>query len=271
MRMQVLVLLSCTILLSGCGGPSKSSVSLSGNWQMTLQSTANSQNPVETESGFLIQSGQTLDGSVLLSGQTISGQVSCAGVGAAVGQATGSGVTMTVTPTGQTVNLTGTPANNFTSMSGKYSILSAGCGQTDFGAWSANLVDTLTGNFQATLTSNGALGVSNYSGSVTQGPNTGNTSATLSGTMTSTNSPCFSSIKVAGAVSGTAVVLNLLNSDGVALGKLSGTMTTDASSINGTYRFSNAASGLPPTNNPACQGGDGGNMTMSVQTSSATS
>lgn len=233
---------------------------------MTLQSTASSQNPPETQSGFLIQSGKTLSGNVLLSGQTISGQISCAGVGAAVGQATGSAVTMTVTPTGQTVNLTGTAANSYTSMSGDYSILAAGCGQTDFGTWSANLVHTLTGNFQATFTSSGSLGISHFSGSVTQGQNTGSSSAALSGNMTSTDSPCFTGISIAGAVSGTAVVLNLLTSDGVALGKYSGTMTTDASSISGSYRFSNATD---PTPLGACAG-DGGSAAISVQVSAGT-
>jgi len=264
MKMQVPALLVCVVLLNSCGASKTPNVSLSGNWQMSLQSTAGSQNPGETQSGFLIQSGDALSGSVLLSGQTISGQISCAGVGAAVGQATGSAVTMTVSPTGQTVNLTGTASNNFTSLSGNYSILSAGCGQTDLGTWSANLVNTLTGSFQATFTSSGSEGISNFSGNITQGPNTGNSSATLSGSMTSTNS-CFTSISLAGAVSGTAVVLNLLTSDGSALGKFSGTMTTDATSITGTYAFTNATSGLGN-----CQV-DHGSATIAVQTSPVTS
>ncbi|MGA1985175.1 MAG: hypothetical protein ABSG72_02810 [Candidatus Sulfotelmatobacter sp.] len=262
------VLLMCVMMLTACGGgsdPTKQTADLSGNWQMTLQSTTFGS--TEMQSGFLLQSGNTVTGSLLLSGQTVSGLTSCAGVGSALGQMAGSNLALTESPAGQTVNLTGTPANNFTSMSGDYSILAAGCGQTDVGTWTANQVDTLNGSFQATFSSNVTGGlVFQFTGTIAQGPNTGASTATLSGTMTSTNSPCFQTASIAGAISGTSLVFNVLNPQGEALGKYSGTVTTDASSITGGYTFSNAAD---TSLLAGCGGGDQGNATFTVQSSTA--
>jgi hypothetical protein len=265
MSKQKCLALIFIVALTACGGSSGTGIpaTLSGNWQMTLQNATSS----ETQSGFLLETANTLSGSFLLSGQTNSGQTSCSGVGSAVGQASGNNVQLTVSPAGQTVNLTGMSANNATSMSGNYSILAAGCGQTDLGTWSATLVDTLTGNFQATFSLSGSGTVFHFSGNITQGPNTGQSTATLSGTMTSSDSPCFTSATIGGVVSGTSVVWNWVSSDGSELGKYSGTMTTDATSIAGTYRFSNASD---PTVLGACQG-YGGDATVAVQPSSTTS
>ena len=254
MKVLGAALLACVIMLTSCGGGSgnASRAGLSGNWQMTLQN----QTSTETQSGFLLQSGNTVAGSVQLSGQTISGQTNCTGVGSALGQTKGSAVTMTVSPVGQTVNLTGTAANNFTSMSGSYAILASGCGQTEVGTWTAAQVNSLTGSFQATFTSSDTGNVFGFSGTITQGPNTGGSTATLSGSMMSTNAPCFTSATIAGLISGTSVVLNLLSTEGVALGKYQGTTTTDATSMTGYYRFSNAVTG-------GCQ--DIGGATFTVQ------
>lgn len=268
MRTLGTVLMMCVMMLTACGsgGDPSQSGSLSGNWQMTLQDTTSAS--TETQSGFLLQSGNTMTGSLLLSGQTISGLTSCAGVGPALGQITGNNLALTVSPAGQTVNLTGTPANNFASMSGGYSILAAGCGQTAVGTWTASQVAALTGSFQATFTSTYTGGlVFQFTGTIAQGPNTGGSTAVLSGTMQSNNSPCFATAAIAGVISGTSVVFNVLTSQGVALGKYTGTLSTDATSITGTYRFLNASD---PTVLAACGGGDGGNATFAVQPTPAT-
>jgi hypothetical protein len=223
---------------------------------MLLQSA----NSSETESGFLLQSGNNVSGSVQFSGQTISGQTVCAGVAPALGQSTGSGITLTVSPAGQSLNLTGTAANNFTSMSGNYSILAAGCGQTEMGTFSAHQVDQLTGSYLATFTSVDFGTVFHFTGAIMQGPNTGGSTATLSGTMMSTDASCFLSATVAGVISGTSVVLNILSPEGAALGKYTGTITTDATQITGLYRFSNA---LSPN---ACN--DFGSATFAIQAGS---
>ncbi len=252
----------CVIMLTACSSSSgnTSLAGLSGNWQITLQNTSAS----ETQSGFLLQSGTAVTGSFMLSGQTISGQTVCAEVGSASGQITGSNLAITVSPAGQTINLTGTQANS-TSMSGNYSLLASGCGQTEIGTWTATQVSPLSGNLQATFTPYGGSAF-HFTGAVTEGPNTGGSTATLSGSMTSTDSPCFTSATVAGLVSGTSVVFNLLNSDGVALGKYSGTMTTDATSITGTFKFSNASD---PGALGACEN-LGGTVAVTVQTSTST-
>jgi len=269
------LLRSCSLVfvgfLAACGGSGSGSAktgALSGNWQIALQSTTYPES--ETGSGFLLQSGSTVSGSVLLSGQTASGTGTtvCQGVGTALGQATGSNVTLAVSPAGQTVNLTGTSANNSTSMNGSYSILAAGCGQTEVGTWSANQVDPLTGSFQATFVSNFTSGLTfQFTGTITQGTNTGGSTATLSGTMTSTNSPCFTTASIEGVVSGTSVVFNLFNAQGIGLGKYSGTMTTDATSVTGPYRFSNPSD---PSVLAGCGGGDGGTAMFAVQSTPST-
>lgn len=258
MRALGVVSLMCLVLLAACGGGSGTAKvgALSGNWQMTLQSKTSA----ETQSGFLLQSGNVVSGGLLLSGQTISGQTSCMGVGSVLGQTSGPNLSLTVSPAGQTVNLTGTSANNFTSMSGSYSILAAGCGQTEVGTWTANQVIPLTGSFQAMFTPNNSGPVFSFTGTITQGPNTGGSTATLSGSMTSTDSPCFTSASIGGLVSGTSVVFNLLTPGGVALGKYTATMTTDATSITGSFRFSNEAD---PGVLGACEGLSG-NATVTV-------
>src|ERR1700722_17871697 len=123
---SVAFLITLTACGDGGGGGDPKAGGLSGNWQMTLQGTSSA----ETGSGFLVQSGKALTGSILLSGQTVAGETTCIGVGSVLGEANGSLVTITASPVGQTLNLTGTPANSFASMSGNYSILASGCGQT---------------------------------------------------------------------------------------------------------------------------------------------
>lgn len=259
MKMIGAATLVFVMILTGCGGTSNSKIppgNLSGNWQMTLASSSSS----ETQSGFLLQSGTTISGSLLFSGQTISGQVSCASVGSVLGQLSGGNLTITESPAGQTINLTGTPATNFSSMAGNYSIFASGCGQTEVGTWTATQVSPLTGNFGATFTLAGSNDF-HFLGTITQGSNTGDTNATLSGTMTSADSPCFTSATLAGVISGTTVVINLLTSDGVTLGKFSGATTTDATSVTGGYKFSNASD---PTALGSCEG-FGGNTTITIQ------
>ncbi|HUA13978.1 MAG TPA: hypothetical protein VMG31_01675 [Verrucomicrobiae bacterium] len=270
MRVLAAAALISAIVLTGCGNNSNNNATaagLSGNWQMTLQSSSSSS---ETQSGFLLQSGSALTGALLFSGQTISGQITCAGVGTIQGQTNGASISITQTAPGLTINLTGTSTASTSSagssMSGSYSILSAGCGQTEIGTWTATQVSALKGNFQATFTPDSGS-TFHFAGTITQGLNTGGSAATISGTMSSSDSPCFTSASIAGLVTGTSATLNLLTSDGQELGKYSGTMTIDASSLSGPFKFSNASD---PSVLGACQN-LGGNATVAVQASSGTS
>jgi len=98
------LLVSSCLLLISCGGANPNAgtktANLAGNWQMTLQ--RQSTTSMKTESGFLVQSGNSLTGEFLLNGAT-----NCAGVGSAIGQISGSNVAISVSQVGQTVNLTG--------------------------------------------------------------------------------------------------------------------------------------------------------------------
>jgi hypothetical protein len=237
--------------LSSCGssGGIGSMSSLAGNWQMVLQSNGSSEN----QSGFLLQSGTALTGAIVLSGQT-----SCPGVGAAQGQVKGSEVSIGVVRTGQSLQLMGTAPSDGSTMSGNFSILAAGCGVSEVGSWSASHIKPLGGNLSGTFTSGVSGLVFHFTGTIAQGPNTGASNATLSGSMTSTDAPCFQSASIAGLISGTAVVFNLLTTEGLALGQYRATATTDASTLTGTYDFSNGQSQLPPS----CQ--DFGTATVKV-------
>lgn len=264
MRKLAATLISA-MMLAGCGTNAKKPLAmsgLSGNWQMTLQSSTSS----ETQSGFLLQSGSSLTGSLLLSGQVISGQTSCAGIGSVQGQMNGSDVVMTVSLAGQTISLVGTPGDNSTSMSGTYSILASGCGQTETGTWTATQIAPLNGSFQATFTFFGLTSTFHFAGTISQAANAGESTAMLSGNMTSTDSPCFASSSIAGVITGTSVIINLLASNGESLGKYEATITADATSLGGTFRFSNASD---PDLLGACQG-LGGNATVTVQPSAGT-
>lgn len=221
----------CLALMTSCGGGSSSAPGLSGNWQLTLVNTQT--NASKSESGFLLQSGNSVTGSVLLTGQT-----NCAGTGSAQGKVNGSNVDITVNQVGQTVGLTGTIATGGSAMSGAYTILASPCGNSQVGTWSASLVSPLTGNLNATFTSTATPGlVFQFTGTINQGPNAGGTSASLSGSMQSTNAPCLTNLSLAGQISGTTIVLNLLSTEGIAIGQYLGTTTTNASTVTGTYNL----------------------------------
>jgi len=251
MRTLIAVMLACSLGLTACGdGGSSSKQVLSGNWQLMLTNTATS--AVKSESGFFVQSGDSLAGGLLLAGQT-----ACPGVGSAQGQVKGSNVSITVNQVGETVNLTGTAASDGSKMSGDYSIFASPCGANQVGTWTADQVHTLTGNFTATFTSTTTPGlVMDFTGMIAQGPNNGGSTAILTGSMMSSDAPCLSNASVTGQISGTAVVFNLLGPEGTAVGQYVGTATPDASTITGTYDLFPQASG-------ACK--DFGNGTVTLQ------
>lgn len=254
--------LACVLMISACGGgghsdPSNASGMLSGNWQMTLTESQPppSASDVQTESGFLTQSGNSLAGALVLSGATL-----CPGLGTPSGTVSGSNVAITLDQVAQTVTLTGTASSDGTSMAGEYSVLASGCGSSALGTFTATQVSPISGSFQATFSSGEFIGqVYNFAGTLTQGPNTGTSYATLSGTMTSTNAPCINNFSIAGEVSGTSVVFNFLASDGSSQGSYRGSTTTDGTTLTGTYDFLAQSNGCF---------GDAGTVTMAFQPSS---
>lgn len=189
-----------------------------------------------TESGFLVQSGSTLNGEVVLASQT-----PCPGLGSAQGTLTGSNVSITVDHSGQRVILTGTAAADGSSMKGSYSLLANTCSSgSASGIWNARPVKPVSGNYLALFTSNSLGLVYNYSLKASQGPNVGASVATLSGTMTSSTSPCASDVSITGVIGGTSIVFSIFASNGTPLGQFTGTTSFDATTLVGTYSFSSS-------------------------------
>ena len=244
------------VLLSGllaCGGgtstPPATAGAVSGNWQFILQKTPTAQPRIQ--SGFLLQSGRSVSGSLLLNG-------SCATVGPVMGTITGGSISLVVSNTGQTVQLDGTVASGATAMSGTYTILAQGCGSSENGTWSATLIRPLNGSFHGTFTSSHQGGsVFSASGSIAQEINTGANVATLTGTITSTGSPCLSTANISGAISGTNVVLTFIAGNGTQIGQVIAQSTPDASSLTGNYLFGSQRAG-------ACFSGDAGRVSINL-------
>jgi len=260
MPRRLIVLLALPLLLSACGDSSKkdpmSSGPLSGNWQMSLQKADSTLTP-KTQSGFLTQSGETIGGSLMFT------DVPCSGIGSVNGTVSGSNVSFVVAPTGVTVNLTGTVGSGESSMSGNYTILSNGCSGSQSspqtGTWTASLVTPLKGNIQGSLASNVHNTSYALTGSISQGSSAGTSNAPLTGTLTATGY-CFSTVNIVGAISGTAVAINLVDAGGVEVGQVNGTASLDGTSVTGTYQVLGLGKGAAP----GCVDGDSGTMTLNL-------
>lgn len=238
MKRRLALLLACPLLVTACGGGSSSSAAdppgpLSGNWQVVLQSTSSVSDP-HPESGFLQQNGDVVSGSVIQINSP------CSGVGGVSGTVSGNNVSLVVSPVGSVVTLTGALNSGGTSMGGTYNITSAGCSSPgivpDTGNFTANLVAPVTGNIQGTMTS-GSAGTFTVTGSITQGPNTGISNTTLTGTLNVSAGYCFSTANMIGSISGTGVILNLVDASGNQIGQISGTATLDGKTVVGRFGY----------------------------------
>lgn len=257
-----ILLITATAFTTNCGSNKSSSntslasAPISGNWQMTLQSSDVNEKP-KTQSGFLQETGGVVTGSMIFDDSANA----CSGVGDATGTVSGSTVSLSVNPVGIQISLDGTLTS--TSMNGSYTMLSTGCSgrysAPETGKWTANIVTPLNGNMQGTFTSLRLGSALPITGKVTQGPNTGTSNAILSGSLSITGY-CFTSASISGAVSGTSVVMNLLNSDGTQIGQVSGTSTVDGKSMTGTYNIVP----LGPGGTQPCQNGDSGSVTLTL-------
>jgi len=222
---------------------------------MSLQPSESTLNP-RSQSGFLLQSGNAVTGNVLLT------DVPCTGIGSVTGTLAGTDVSLVISPTGLVLNLSGTVTSSANSMSGDYTILSAGCSSTNTapqtGTWTANLVPPFSGSYQGSFTQSDG---STYavSSQLTQGSNAGLSTAGVTGTFNITGF-CFASANVTGDVSGTAVVLNLVDSDGTQVGEMYATSSLDATSLTGTYKYLGQGS----TGTPGCKATSGGTFTITT-------
>jgi hypothetical protein len=266
MHRGIVLFLLFPLFLTACGGGSNNnntdppSASIAGNWQMSLQPESVTTS-TRAQSGFILQNGNTLTGQLFLLNPP------CSGTSNVSGSIAGSSVSLALNPTGISVSLSGTVGSSPNSMSGNYSILSMGCTGNNAspanGTWTANLVTPVSGNFQGTFTHSSTP----YSatGTITQGPNTGSLNATLTGTLSITGY-CFTSANIAGGVSGTSAVMNLLDSNGNQIGAIEGTTSLDGSSMTGTFTYNGQGS----TGVPGCRAAQGGPVCLVWQASGQT-
>jgi hypothetical protein len=187
-----------------------------------------------------------------------AGSVSGTGTGQNVsGAINGQNVSLNLNQSGAVIGLTGTASSgtggsmtgNFTSQPGVCSFIPSS------GTWSAVQVAPIAGSFHGTFSS-GSGALANVKGTLSQGPNTGYSTATLSGTLTPTSGATFCSYvlpgTITGLISGTAISLNLYDESGneyAQLGQIGAnptvTVTPDGSSVNGTYLFNALSDSCP--------------------------
>jgi hypothetical protein len=225
------------------------------NSSSTGGSIAQNAVPPKTSSGFLVQNGDIVTGSIMFTDPP------CSGVGSVDATVSGASISLQLNPAGVNINLSGIIGSGQNSMSGSYTILSTGCSNgSETGTWTANLVAPLKGNIQATFTSK-FIGPLALTGQLSQGPNTGISNASLTGHLSAANY-CFSTANITGLISGTSVVMNLVNPDGTIIGQVSGTASLDGTSVAGTYQVTGLGKGAEP--NPPCVNGDSGTVTMTL-------
>src|SRR5271168_55758 len=123
MYRKMAFLLVLSLFISACSSsshsdPPSSSGSVSGNWQISLTATGET-DVSATQAGSLLQSNNTVTGNLIFIDSP------CSGVGGVQGSVTGSAVSLVVNPTGSEINLTGTMGSSSctagqTCMSGTY-------------------------------------------------------------------------------------------------------------------------------------------------------
>ena len=234
------------LTLAACGGNSKpvATGALAGNWQFTLQKTTNPRTTTLL-SGFLQQKGSDVSGAVELT-PPLASPPPCGGSFQVTGTSDGQGVALTVNEGGATVSLTGTASA--AAIGGAYSLVAAGCGKDESGTWTATLVKPISGPFQGILHSTDSSGIQPLlrggdfavTGTLLQGDNLGGTKATLSGIIQSVipasggfpslGYPCFSDATLSGTITGTAVLLNIIGTNGLVLGTI-GNATTGTTAV----------------------------------------
>lgn len=244
-----ITMISLLILTSASCGDNKPTAptTFTGNWEITLNRHLN---PVPLiYAGFLLQSGNSISGSVVLGD-------GCQGVGSVSGTITGQTFQLNINEFGQVINLSGSLPSGNGPVNGQFSTLPGAC--TEFastGSWSAAQIRSLTGTFHGTFVSTNSNAITptmNVTGIVAQGPNTGASSATLSGTLTAGSyvAPCayLTNATITGTISGTTVVWNLFAPNGTPMGRIplpgglpggppAATISIDGSSLTGSYQF----------------------------------
>lgn len=239
MRVLARVLLTSLVLLTACGrtsSPPNSAPSLAGNWQIALTPNDPVTFQPRTLSGFAQQAGSSVNGSVsfLIPNVTNPSAPPCAGAAPLTGKFDGQNVNLSVNQNGQMLTLTGTSSSDVSSLSGTYISPAGTCEPAENGLWTAILIQPMVGSFQGVLHSVSSNSYSledkdfQVTGTLTQGPNTGATSATLTGTITATDYQCFSTAALNGTVSGSRVRMSIIGTSGLEVGEMGAAVGSQA-------------------------------------------
>lgn len=282
-----IAVLTGLLMLAGCGNSSSSpsgSTQLAGNWQFTTTAPTDNSFTGGVLGGFLQQTGGTAQGQLVysISSPTVS-QSPCSGGSAAVkGNVSGQTVNLTALAGLQTFKFSGTLSPDGTTMAGTYSSSDGqGCGTAQTGLqWTAMRIPPISGQINGSFHSTG-LGKQTglidqafpVTGLLQQGPNTGATSATISGTLNFLTYPCLSSASVTGEISGNSVVLQIIATNGLNAGTIgavpgaSGPVMVSGASgggqlLEGNNGYSVSTKGCPGGSIP----GDEGNICLGVGT-----
>ena len=297
-----LILVGALIILSGCGGGGSSAEnqgagSVAGNWQFTMAAPSDNSFQGGILGGFLTQANGSVTGAVNYSvaippTQTGGSSTICnSGSAPMSGTFGGQGITLTVVAGSQTFTLTGglsadgsTMTGTYTSTDGNMNADGSKCGTAQAGlSWSAISVPPLTGSVQGNFHSAAnALRDQDFpvTGALTQGPNIGASSATVTGTLTFQNYPCLASANVNGQISGSSVILQIIASSGLNVGQIGAPagfanpspVTFQSSSMSQGGGVLQGAMGYGLTTKP-CPGGtiagDVGNVCLAIGSSNA--
>jgi hypothetical protein len=254
-------LLGLSLLMIACGSgdsaSSSSSGSLSGNWLISL-TKAGQTKVSKTLSGSLVQNSDVISGTIVFTDRP------CTGVSSVNGNVSASTISLAVDPVGTDTTLSGSVGSGQTSMTGNYTILSTGCtgpqAGPETGTFAASLVTPLSGNITTTFSAPKVGTTPTMAGKVSQGANTGASTTPLTGNVAFTGGFCYTSANIVGSISGTSVVMNLADSDGVQVGQLFGTSSIDGTSVAGTFQYL----GLGPGASKGCADGDSIKLTVAV-------
>jgi hypothetical protein len=267
------MLIAGLLALAGCGGSQPKGGAFAGNWQFTMAAPSDKSFMGGIQSGFLQQNGNALSGTVVYSigaaPSTVNTATACnSGPAQITGTVNGSNVVLTVNAGGQTFTLAGTLSADGTTMMGTYTSTAGpltpvgatgmqSCGSAQSGLqWSALSVPPLNGAVSGNFHDNGGQDFP-VTGFLTQGPNVGASSATVTGTLTFQGNTCLGSaahqtVSLNGTISGKYVVLQMFTDKGVNIGYMGQSVglvaaeSANGESANGAVApvvFENVASG----------------------------
>ncbi len=306
----IVLLTGFTLLLVSCGGGGSSSTldpnaQLAGNWQFALTTTGDTFVASPLQGGFLQQNTSgSLTGQIVFSIVLPGSTTTICNSGTATVTGTISGQTINLTAVMGTLDSSGNPATQTLTLSGgtlnsdattiqngTYSLTAgfyasslnpltlASCGvASDGGKWSATLVPSVTGGFQGFFHSTASFAPQDFpvSGTLTQGPNVGTSSATVTGTLVFQDPvsllndyPCLTTASINGTISGNTVLLQIFATNGTDVGQIgqtpgnaSGPSPVTLDNTTGGFILHNTAgTGYSVTTKP-CSNGDSGNICL---------